>query len=1481
MANLPVTPLSRKGLGRRALSDLRDRVRVGVDSVPQLQMPAVRWAVGVLLLLVLIGLATAIFALYLMFAPIKLPEPIEGSKAATTQILATDGSVIEQWHGPINRTFVELDDMSKHLREAAIAAEDARFYKRGAVDLRAVMRAAKANLVNASFVQGASTIGQQYAKNVYVGNDPSLSRKVREARVAYRLERDLGKDKVLEGYLNTVYFGRGAYGVEAASKIYFGKAASDVSVSEAALLISMIRSPDGYSPYRHPVKSEARRKWVLERMQGVGFATRQEVREAEEHKPALIPASEAHPRYGWYMDALRTYLLRRYGSEKVYSGGLKVQTTLDPQAQEAAEVTIGNTLPAATDPYAALVSIDPATGYVLAIVGGRDYSDEKYNIALQGRRQPGSAFKPFVLVAALEKGITASAGYRAPRSICLKGWKPSCVSNYGGSGYGYLNLEQATINSVNTVYAQLVLDVGLKKVVDVARRMGIPGPEWMPPRSACRPSPDDACRTRLQPVPAMALGTEEVTPLEMASAYATLAAGGVYREPKLVSRVEDADGRVLEEGPSEPRQAIPPQVAETVNGILSKVIAQGTGTRADFGRPAAGKTGTAQDFSNAWFSGYTPQLATAVWMGHRSGNRPLLNVHGVRQVAGGTMPAEMWREYMKGISDRTPPTVELGKAVDDGALTRDKALAFEGSAADADGMVQGVELSIDGSPFTSAGVVCSKCPGPEVRWTYRSTAALQDGEHVIAIRSFDKPGHRSESQTRTVTVDTRPPAPSKLTATGGADGVKVVFNEPVACGSVSAGSFAITVDGDRATVRSAGCSGGSSTAVDLGLARPVPGGGQLTVDLRRSSRSVADPAGNRAAGAPLRISATNKAPSVELDPSSDRLPFTAKEVEITGAATDPDGTLKGLAVSVDGAGFSSAGLSCRGCGRGASGAWQYRPVVPLSHGKHRLAFRSEDNAGVMSKTRNRTVTVDAVAPSLEAITATGGSPLIKVGFGEPISCLGLSPQAFGASSDGRRVPVESISCSGEATQALQMTLGRPVRGGDRLSITILRRSGAPADVAGNLAGSDSRSAEATNLAPILDLAPSPAGGPVAGSGVEVDGTTIDSDGIIEAVEVSVDSGPYSATGVDCTGCGEGNEVRWGYEPGSPLANGKHTLAFRSVDNAGVRSPSLSRSVTVDSVAPSVQQITSAGGSAVVEIAFSEPVACTASPAAEFQVEVGGRRAGVLSMVCEGPKAMLTLSRVPGGGERVDIVVRGPSRSRQVLTDTAGNPASAASKSVTAANQAPVLRLSTPASELSSSSFQNVGDSITIEGEASDPDGTIRDVEVSIDNGPFSKRGVKCRGCGKEQKVTFAIDVKQVATPGLSNVSVRARDSASALSGPTNSSLSNDDSEPVLKRISAESGVPTLTAAFSEPVVCSTVEAVDFAVRVQGARRPVLTVGCSGELQQELTLRISGRMKARDLLSMEVNGTVQDAAGNLVTPGTVKRMTIPKATKSKG
>jgi penicillin-binding protein 1A len=283
------------------------------------------------------------------------------------------------------------------------------------------------------------------------------------------------------------------------------------------------------------------------------------------------------------------------------------------------------------------------------MVAGRDNGTEKFNLATQGRRQPGSAMKPFVLIAALEHGISPLTVYNGPSQVCLAGWLPNCqVNTYNNEAFGSITLETATIFSVNTVYAQLIMQVGPATVVDVANRMGVPGPKWLLPSvPGCRPAGAPNCTTHLTAEPSLALGSNDVSPLEMASAYATLADHGVYHEPKFVSKVTNASGNVLESGPGPSRQAVDPAIATQANRILHEVVTMGTGTAANLGRPEAGKTGTTSDYRNAWFVGYTPELATAVWVGYRDANQPLLNVEGVAQMAGGTIPAKIWATYMK------------------------------------------------------------------------------------------------------------------------------------------------------------------------------------------------------------------------------------------------------------------------------------------------------------------------------------------------------------------------------------------------------------------------------------------------------------------------------------------------------------------------------------------------------------------------------------------------------------------------------------------------------------------------------------------------------------------------------------------------------------------------------------------------------------------------------------------------------------------
>lgn len=571
--------------------------------------------------------------------PSVVPDPVPGAVAQTSRVYAADGSLIATFHSEHNRELIDLSEMPLHLQQAAIATEDARFYKHGGLDLKAIARALIADIKARDVVQGGSTITQQYVKNAYIeAPKKTIFRKLREALLASQVERVYSKSKILENYLNTLYLGKGAYGVQAAAKTYFGKPAKDLTLSESALLVGLIPGPVRYSPYDNPSGAEIRRQFVIERMEEVGFIDAAAANAAAGEKPVLAPPQVEVFRFPWFVDAVRRDLNKRYKEAVIYRGGLNIHTTVDPKMQEHAERVVAETLNKGDDPYASIVSIDPKTGYVKALVGGRDYNVEKFNLATQAKRQPGSSFKPFVLVAALEKGIKAGSTYSAPAALCPKGWpkgKDDCpVNNYGNTGYGRVTVEKATINSINTAYAQMIVDVTPKKIVEVAHRMGI--------------------KTELNPVHALGLGSGEVTPLEMASAYATLADNGAYRAPRLVSKITDSSNRVMvdlngrvDNGPSDPVQAIDPNIAAKVNEILAKVITSGTGKRADIGRPAAGKTGTATAFKNAWFTGYTPDLSTAVWMGYRSENKSMTSVHGVRNVAGGTLPAQMWGDYME------------------------------------------------------------------------------------------------------------------------------------------------------------------------------------------------------------------------------------------------------------------------------------------------------------------------------------------------------------------------------------------------------------------------------------------------------------------------------------------------------------------------------------------------------------------------------------------------------------------------------------------------------------------------------------------------------------------------------------------------------------------------------------------------------------------------------------------------------------------
>lgn len=1193
---------------------------------------------------------------------LRLPNPIPASQAQTTQVFGTDGSLLAEWHGDIDRQPLPLRQISPFLQRAVVASEDARFFDRGAADILAILRALWVNFRRGAWVQGASTISQQYAKDAYVGKERSLSRKLKEVRVASRLERSLGKKEILERYLNTVYFGNGAYGVQAAARTYFQKPASDLSASESALLVGLIPSPVTYSPYSNPGRSEQRRLWVIDRMRKVGYLSSAQAAQARRERPVLTRAGRQSPRFGWFMDALRTYLVERYGARRVLSGGLKVYTTLDPQAQEGAENYLARALPGASDPYASLVSIDPNTGYVRAVVGGRDYATERFNIGIQARRQPGSAFKPFVLVAALEKGISPQASYRGPGTICLRGWVPNCrVSNFGRAGYGTLSLTEATVRSVNTVYAQLVLQVGPRAVVDVARRMGIPGPRWLPGRSGCRPAGNQRCRTELQAVPAIALGTEEVTPLEMASAFATLAAGGIYREPKMVEKVVDSSGRVLEQGPSPPRRAIEASVAQTATGILQQVISRGTGKQAGIGRPAAGKTGTAQGFQNAWFVGYTPDLATAVWMGYREGNRPMLNIRGIPRVTGGTLPAQIWREYMKLVSDRNPPALTMESGPADGATTNAGQPLYRGAAVDSDGVVGRVEASVDGGPFAESGIRCSGCPGAAVTWTFVPGTRLADGSHTVALRALDIAGHVSRVVSRTLMVDTVAPQLDGIGAAGGTPVVNARFTEPVSCSGLRPPGLAVRVGGRRAGVRSAGCSGSASSALQLTLDSRIRGGDLVEVFMGSSPRSVTDVAGNEAEPGSRSSMATNTGPSLalsqpELPPGAFPGPIRPGGLEVAGTATDTDGTVDRVEASLDGSAFSSGGVECRGCGRAPDVSWLYRPSYDLSDGPHVVRFRSVDNAGAISASASQQVTVDAIAPRMQAISATGGGSAVTATFSEPLTCSSIQGRLFRVLVAGRPAAPVLAACEGNTDATIELNLSRGPAGGDSVQVSAAagRGSRSPqlADPAGNPSIAGTVSTVATNSPPAVALAGPSSQIFTSSTQPILQGEASDPDGVVERIEVSLDGGPFSAAGVGCNGC-RSRLARFTYKPALEPSQAAHSISFRAVDGPGAVSPVKTLSVSVDTGAPIFQQLTVAAGNADLVARFSEPVLCASVGELAFQATVSGSPVPVLVAVCQGAASRdvnVRLARSLDQNEAVTLTLNG------TVTDAAGNVA---------------------------------------------------------------------------------------------------------------------------------------------------------------------------------------------------------------------------------
>ncbi|MFO7247483.1 MAG: PBP1A family penicillin-binding protein [Bacillota bacterium] len=589
--------------------------------------PQPKWArrlrrtlVRLLILTGLVALCTIAVLLYLRAQP--LPK---GNTSATTVLLAADGSILDELHGGQNRKPVSLRAISPYVIAATLAVEDRRFFEHMGFDWRRMAKAVYVDLKEMRFAEGASTITMQLARNLYLSHEKTVARKLKEAFYALQLELHYSKERILELYLNQIYYGHGAYGIQAAAQTFFGKDAKDLTLAESALLVGLPKGPSLYSPYRHFDRAKARQKTVLDAMVATGYLRPEEAAAALAEPLRLVPldARMREPMAPYFRDAVVDVLAERYGltEDQIFRGGLRVHTTLDPKVQRAAEEAVKQLLPKDRPLQVALVAVDPQTGAVRALVGGRDYRASPYNRAF-ARRQPGSTFKPVVYLAALENGFTPLTLQRSePTTFTYDNGRTYTPKNFGDK---YPNadipLYQAIAQSDNIYAVKTLMFLGPDKVIDTARRLGITSP--------------------LKPYPSLALGSMEVTPFEMAYAYAALANLGERPSPLLVTRVEDANGNVLvDEQPTHVRVAEAAH-AYVLTHMLQGVFAEGTGSsvRNLLKRPAAGKTGTT-DY-DAWLSGYTPQLAVTVWLGYDD-KRPL------QTTADGYLAKRLWATFVE------------------------------------------------------------------------------------------------------------------------------------------------------------------------------------------------------------------------------------------------------------------------------------------------------------------------------------------------------------------------------------------------------------------------------------------------------------------------------------------------------------------------------------------------------------------------------------------------------------------------------------------------------------------------------------------------------------------------------------------------------------------------------------------------------------------------------------------------------------------
>lgn len=602
------------------------RRRTTATKPPKKKSPMRRflWIVGILVFLIIAGAGCGFIGATMS----DLPEVANVKPAASSQIYDVHGNLITTVHATENRLPVKLSQVPKDLQNAFIATEDNRFYSHHGVDPIGIMRAIWVNIAHDGVAEGGSTITQQLARNAFLTQDRTLKRKIMEAMLAIRIEQYYTKQEILEMYLNQIYFGQGAYGVQAAAHVYFGKNVQDLDLAQSAMLAGLPQSPNYYSPLTNYKAGKARQAVVLGQMVKYDYIDQATADKAKDEDLGLREKSEAahsDNNASYFIDYVISEIAEKYGDDAVYKDGLKIYTTIDMKAQDAAVQAMHN-LPnfytddkGLTQPQGALIAINPHNGYIVAMVGGR--GDDSFNRAVLAERQPGSAFKPFVYLVAIQDGMTPGT-VMDDKKIEFNGWSPK---NYEGTYSGQMTLHYALQHSVNTIAVQLADAVGMRKVLNLASSLGIT-------------TLDDSKDNNL----AAALGglTNGVKPIDMAVAYGTLANGGVKVKPVAITKIVDRNGQVVEENSTEEQRVVDPKYAYVITNMLESVMSGGTGGGASIGRPAAGKTGTTDESKDAWFVGYTPDLVAAVWMGDDYG------IETLDDITGGTVPAVIWRDFM-------------------------------------------------------------------------------------------------------------------------------------------------------------------------------------------------------------------------------------------------------------------------------------------------------------------------------------------------------------------------------------------------------------------------------------------------------------------------------------------------------------------------------------------------------------------------------------------------------------------------------------------------------------------------------------------------------------------------------------------------------------------------------------------------------------------------------------------------------------------